>query len=63
MTNQCKLYIGFVSRNTRDATIEYANNHNVFLGLIPSRRQIDYDGGYVGFTSKRSRWAIARTKD
>ena len=44
MTNQSKLYIGCVSRNTIDATIEYANTHNVFLGLIPSRRQIDYDG-------------------
>ena len=52
MTNQCKLYIGCVSRNTIDATIEYANDHNVSLGLIPSRRQIDYDGGYVGFTSR-----------
>lgn len=52
MTNRCKLYIGCVSRNTIDATIEYSNEHNVPLGLIPSRRQIDYDGGYVGFTSK-----------
>ena len=51
MTNQCKLFIGCVSRNTIDATIEYANEHNVNLGLIPSRRQIDYDGGYIGFTS------------
>lgn len=53
MTNQCKLYIGCVSRNTIDATIEYANENDVYLGLIPSRRQIDYDGGYVGFTSKQ----------
>ena len=51
MTNQCKLFIGCVSRNTIDATIEYANEHDNYLGLIPSRRQIDYDGGYVGFTS------------
>lgn len=53
MTTQCKLYIGCVSRNTIDATIEYANEYNVLLGLIPSRRQIDYDGGYVGFTSQQ----------
>jgi hypothetical protein len=51
MTNQCKLFIGCVSRNTIDATIEYANEHDILLGLIPSRRQIDYDGGYIGFTS------------
>jgi len=53
MINQCKLYIGCVSRNTIDATIEYTNEYNVPLGLIPSRRQIDYDGGYVGFTSQQ----------
>ena len=53
MINQCKLYIGCVSRNTIDATIEYSNEYNVSLGLIPSRRQIDYDGGYVGFTSQK----------
>lgn len=51
MTNQCKLFIGCVSRNTIDAAIEYSNEHDVFIGLIPSRRQIDYDGGYIGFTS------------
>lgn len=50
---QCKLFIGCVSRNTIDATIEYANEYNVLLGLIPSRRQIDYDGGYIGFTSQQ----------
>jgi len=53
MINQCKLYIGCVSRNTIDATIEYTNEYNVPLGLIPSRRQIDYDGGYVEFTSQQ----------
>lgn len=51
MRNKCKLYIGCVSRNTIDAAIEYANDYDVEIGLIPSRRQIDYDGGYVGFTS------------
>lgn len=47
----CKLYIGCVSRNTIDSAIEYSNEHNVRLGLIPSRRQIDFDGGYVGFNN------------
>lgn len=48
----CKLFIGCVSRNTIDAAIEYCNEFNVYLGLIPSRRQIDFDGGYVNFTNK-----------
>jgi hypothetical protein len=48
----CKLYIGCVTRNTVDATVEYANLHNVYLGLIPSRRQVDFDGGYISFTNK-----------
>ena len=42
-----KLFIGAVSKNTVDTVIEYANDNNVKLGLIPSRRQIDYDSGYV----------------
>lgn len=48
-----KLFLGPVSLNTIDATIEFCIENNVELGLIPSRRQIDYDGGYVGnFNSK-----------
>lgn len=43
-----KLFLGPVSINTIDATIEFVENYNIELGLIPSRRQIDYDGGYVG---------------
>jgi len=42
-----KLFIGTVSKNTVDAVIEYANEFNVKMGLIPSRRQVDYGGGYV----------------
>jgi hypothetical protein len=48
-----KLFLGPVSINTINATIEFAEEYNIQLGLIPSRRQIDYDGGYVGnFNSK-----------
>lgn len=48
-----KLFLGPVSLNTIDATIEFCIENNIELGLIPSRRQIDYDGGYVGnFNSK-----------
>lgn len=48
----CKLYIGCVSKNTIDSAIEYCNENNVNLGLIPSRRQVDFDGGYINFTNK-----------
>lgn len=47
----CKLYVGAVSINTIDAIIEYASENNIYLGLIPSRRQVDFDGGYIGFTT------------
>ena len=42
-----KLFVGVVSKNTVDAVIEYANEYNIELGLIPSRRQVDFDAGYV----------------
>lgn len=51
--NICKLFIGCVSKNTIDACIEYAEENNVYLGLIPSRRQIDFSSGYTKFTNKK----------
>ncbi len=42
-----KIYIGPMSKNIVDAVSEYANNKSLPIGLIPSRRQIEYDGGYV----------------
>ena len=38
-----KYYIGPMSKNTVDAVIEFDGN----FGFIPSRRQVDYNGGYV----------------
>jgi hypothetical protein len=38
-----KLYIGPMSKNVVDVVIEF----NGKVGLIPSRRQIDWDSGYV----------------
>ena len=38
-----KYYIGPMSKNTVDAVIEF----NGDFGFIPSRRQVDYNGGYV----------------
>ena len=49
-----KLFIGPVSKNVVDASIDEANYTQKYLCLIPSRRQIDFDSGYV------NNW---RTKD
>ena len=42
-----QLFIGPVSKNVVDAVIDEANHKNQYICLIPSRRQIDYDKGYV----------------
>ena len=44
-----KLYVGPMSKNIVDVAIEFKDD----VGLIPSRRQIEFDGGYVnGWTTK-----------
>lgn len=40
-----KYYIGPMSKNVVDCVIEHSRKHSI--GLIPSRRQVDYCGGYV----------------
>lgn len=40
-----KYYIGPMSKNVVDCVIEHGRQH--LVGLIPSRRQVDYYGGYV----------------
>lgn len=42
-----KLFIGPVSKNVVDATINHANRNDIYLGLTPTRRQIDWNQGYV----------------
>jgi len=42
-----KLFIGPMSKNIVDAIIEYSNKNEVKIGIIPSRRQVEFDGGYV----------------
>lgn len=42
-----KIFIGPMSKNIVDASIEWCNENGNFLGLIPSRRQVEYNGGYV----------------
>jgi hypothetical protein len=47
-----KLFIGPMSVNIIDAVIDFANETGEPLGLIPSRRQVDHDGGYTGFDTE-----------
>lgn len=42
-----KYFIGPMSKNIVDSIIEFCNNTNNTIGLIPSRRQIENTGGYV----------------
>ena len=43
MVEYPKFYIGPMSKNVVDSIIEFDGN----FGFIPSRRQVDYNGGYV----------------
>lgn len=49
-----KLFIGPMSKNIVDSAINFCNKFNVKLGFIPSRRQIDFDSGYVNNWNTRS---------
>lgn len=42
-----KYCIGPMSKNIVDTIIKYCNDTDTKMMLIPSRRQIEYDGGYV----------------
>jgi len=42
-----KIYLGPMSKNIIDTVIEYSNNVKLPFTFIPSRRQIEYNGGYV----------------
>ena len=42
-----KIFIGPMSKNIVDSIIEYVNDTGIHIGIIPSRRQIENDGGYV----------------
>lgn len=47
MHDYAKIFIGPVSKNVVDAAILVANEYGIKIGLIPSRRQVDFCGGYV----------------
>jgi len=45
--SKMKFFIGPMSKNTVDTIIEYRNEYDTDIVFIPSRRQIEYSGGYV----------------
>ena len=62
---QCKLGIGVVSKNIVDAAINFANREDVRMFFIPSRRQVEYSGGYVNYwtTKTFSEYVLSRTNN
>ena len=51
---QSKIFLGPMSKNIVDAVIDYSNSFNFPITFIPSRRQIEYNGGYVNnWTTKK----------
>ena len=42
-----KYFIGPMSKNVVDAIVEFCTNTGYVIGLIPSRRQVEWNGGYV----------------
>lgn len=58
-----KLFIGPVSLNIIDTIIDYCNNTGNIIGLIPSRRQIDYKSNYVGLNTSEFVNYVKRCSD
>lgn len=44
---ESKYFIGPMSKNVVDTIIEFCNETGNKIGLIPSRRQVEWNGGYV----------------
>ena len=42
-----RLFLGPMSKEIVDCAIQYSNKTSRPIGLIPSRRQVEHDGGYV----------------
>lgn len=57
-----KLFLGPMSKNVVDAAIEYTNETQRPLGLIASRRQVDYSGGYVNYWNTKTLADYVRSK-
>ena len=58
-----KYFIGPMSKNVVDTIIEFCEENNTTIGLIPSRRQVENTGGYVNnwTTSEFSQYVNNKT--
>jgi hypothetical protein len=58
-----KYFIGPMSKNVVDTIIDFCKSTNNNIGLIPSRRQVEFNGGYVNnwTTSEFSKYASILT--
>ena len=57
-----KYFIGPMSKNVVDTIIEFCNETNSTIGLIPSRRQVEWDGGYVNNWTTKEFTEYVRSK-
>ena len=57
-----KIYVAPMSLAIVDSIIDYNNNNQNKIGLIASRRQIDYDGGYVNNWNTQSFTKYVKSK-
>ena len=46
-SNLPKIYFGPMTKNIVDVLLKYSIKHDAPIGFIPSRRQVEHDGGYV----------------
>ena len=52
--NDSRIFLGPMSKNIVNTVIEYSNEFNLPFTFIPSRRQVEYNGGYVNNWTTRT---------
>ena len=57
-----KYFIGPMTKNVVDATIEFVENTGNKIAFIPSRRQIEFNGGYVNLWNNKNFVEYVKTK-
>ena len=59
-----KYFFGVISKNQVDTIIEYSLKHtSIDICFIPSRRQIEYNGGYVNYWSTSEFTKYVKTRN
>ena len=63
MRDNIKYYLGPMSKNVVDAVLDFNNIYGITFGFIPSRRQVDYNGGYVNNWDTKTFSKYVRSKN